>query len=47
MAHRSADLSKLLDSVPDLLIEDAPVGNDNHRIEHRHVVGRQPDQLVR
>ena len=31
--HRRAHLGKLLDRVADLLVEDAPVGDDDDRVE--------------
>ena len=45
-AHRRAHLGELLDRVPDLLVEDAPVGDDDDRVEDRRIVLRQADQLV-
>ena len=47
VADRGAHLGELLDRVPDLLVEDAPVGDDDDRVEDRRVVLRQADQLVR
>ena len=35
MAHGRADLGELLDRVADLLVEDAPVGDDDDRVEDR------------
>ena len=35
VAHRGADLGELLDGVADLLVEDAPVGDDDDRVEDR------------
>jgi len=46
VAHRSRDLSELLDGVLDLLIEDAPVGDHNDRIEKVGFVLLKPDQLM-
>ena len=34
VADRRADLRELLDGVADLLIEDAPVGDHDHRVEN-------------
>ena len=44
---RRADLRELLDRVADLLVEDAPVGDDDDRVEDRRIVLLQADQLVR
>ena len=38
MADGRADLGELLDGVVDLLVEDAPVGHDDDRVEDRLVV---------
>ena len=35
VADRRAHLRELLDRVPDLLVEDAPVGDDDDRVEDR------------
>ena len=35
VAHRRAHLGELLDRVADLLVEDAPVGDDDDRVEDR------------
>ena len=35
---RRADLGELLDGVADLLVEDAPVGDDDDRVEDRLAV---------
>ncbi len=38
VADGRADLGELLDRVADLLVEDAPVGDDDDRVEDRRVV---------
>ena len=38
VADRRAHLGELLDRVADLLVEDAPVGDDDDRVEDRRVV---------
>ena len=47
MAHCRADLGVLLDGVADLLVEDAPIGNHDDRVEDLGAVSREPDQLMR
>ena len=47
VADGRADLRELLDGVADLLIEDAPVGDHDHRVEHLAGVIGEPHQLVR
>ena len=47
VANRCADLGVLLDGVVDLLVEDAPVGDHDDRIEGRGTLLREPDQLMR
>ena len=43
VADRRAHLGELLDRVVDLLVEDAPVGDDDDRVEDRLVVrARRP-----
>ena len=42
VADGRADLRELLDRVADLLIEDAPVGDHDHRIEHLAAVIGEP-----
>ena len=46
MAHDGADLRELPDRVPDLLVEDLPVRDDDDRIEERRAVLLDPDELV-
>ena len=46
MAHDGADLSEVLDSVLDLLVQHPPVGDDDHRIEEGLAFPLQPDELV-
>ena len=46
VAHDGADLGELLDGVPDLLVQQPPVGDHDHRIEERLAVPLQPDELV-
>ena len=46
VADGRAHLGELLDRVADLLVEDAPVGDDDDRVEDRRVVALQADQLV-
>ena len=46
VADRRADLRELLDGVADLAVENAAVGDDDDRVEDRHVVFRETDQLV-
>ena len=40
------DLRELLDRVPDLLVEDLPVRDDDYRIEEGRAVLLEPDELV-
>ena len=47
VSHGSADLGELLDVVPDLLVQDRPVGHDDDGVEDRLPVLLQADQLVR
>ena len=47
MAERGADLGELLDGVADLPVEDAAIGDDDDRIEHRGAAAFEPDELVR
>ena len=44
--HGRADLGVLPDRVADLPVEDAPVGDDDDRVEDRGVVSREADELV-
>ena len=44
--HGGADLGVLPDRVVDLPVEDEPVGHHDDRVEDRHLVLRQVDQLV-
>ncbi len=46
MAHDGADLGELPDGVPDLLVQDFPIRDDDHRVEERLALPFQPDQLV-
>ena len=46
MAHDGADLGELLDGVLNLLVQDSPVRDHDHRIEEGVAVPLQPDQLV-
>ena len=46
VTHDGADLGKLLDGVPDLSVQNSPVGDDDHRIEERTAGVLQPDQLM-
>ncbi len=45
--HRGAHLRELLDGVADLLVEDAPVGDDDDRVEDWSLGLRKADELVR
>ena len=47
VADGRADLRELLDGVADLLIENPPVGDHDHRVEHLAVAIARADQLVR
>ncbi len=47
VADGRADLRELLDGVADLLIENAPIGDHDHRVEYLAFVLGEPDQLVR
>ena len=47
MAYDGSDLGKLLDRVPDLLIQNTPVGYDDDRIENRGVILLEAGELVR
>ena len=46
VADRGTHLGELLDRVADLLIEDAPVSDDDDRIEDRSLVLAKADELV-
>ncbi len=46
MADDGADLGELLDGVPDLLVEDAAVGDDDDGVEEGPAVTGELDQLV-
>src|SRR4051812_7862642 len=46
-ADRRADLRELLDRVPDLLVEDPPVGDDDDGVENLAVFALEADELVR
>ena len=47
VTHRRAHLHKLFDGLLDLVIENAPVGNDDHRVEHILTIALHADELVR
>lgn len=47
VAHRRADLGELLDGVPDLLVQDHAIGDDDDRVEDVGVVLPQADELER
>ena len=47
VADSRAHLRELLDGVFDLLVEQAAVRDDDHRIDHRLALALQPDELVR
>ncbi len=47
MAHRRAHLRELLDRVANLLVEKAPVGDDDDRVENLLIVLAQADELMR
>ena len=46
MADGRAHLGELLDRVPDLLVEDAPVGDDDDRVEDGRRSFSQADELM-
>jgi riboflavin biosynthesis pyrimidine reductase len=45
--HGRAHLRELLDGVADLLVEDAPIRDDDDRVEDPFIVFGQADELVR
>ena len=47
VAHGRAHLHELLDRRLDLVVEDAPVGHHDDRVEDLLVVALQADELVR
>ena len=47
VAHRRAHLHELLDGLLDLVVEDAPVGDHDHRVEHLLAAALDADELVR
>src|SRR5690606_10153876 len=47
VADGGADLRELFDGVTDLLVENTTVGNDDDRVEDRHAILREADELVR
>jgi len=47
MANGGGDLGELLDGVADLLVEHAPVGDHNDRVEQCLALVLQPHKLVR
>ena len=44
--NRAADLHKLLDRIPNLLIKDTAVSDYDNGVQHRATVLFQPDELV-
>ena len=46
MAHRGPHLGELLNRVADLLVEDAPVRDNDDGVEDRGIVPAQSDELV-
>ena len=44
--RRVADLHELLDSIPNLLVENPAVGDYNNGIQHRATVLFKPNQLM-
>src|SRR5712691_1437576 len=46
VADSRADLGELFDGVADLLVENAPVGDDNNRVENRGIVRTQCNKLM-
>ena len=47
MADGCANLGKLLDRVPDLLIENAAIGHHDHGIEYLAAIMRETNKLMR
>src|SRR6266403_6338793 len=47
VADRCPNLSKLLDRVPNLLVEDAAICDNNDRIKYRGIIPLQADELMR
>src|SRR6202022_2439007 len=47
VSDRCPNLSKLLDGVPNLLVEDAPIRDNNDRIKYRGIIPLKADKLMR